>query len=133
AREMTPAEGETVAQSGRIDDFLVGLSVVPVRNSQIVEIRYTSSDPEFAAQAANAVAKAYIQQTTEFKFSTSKDAADWLSERLAEQRKAVEASESALQAYKEKNGGVSMTDGASNIVGQRRTGLNSRLTKAQHA
>lgn len=131
AKETTPAEDETAAQSGRIDEFLDGLSVVPVRNSQIVEIHYTSSDPEFAAKAANAVAKAYIQQTTEFKFSSSKDAADWLSERLAEQRKAVEASESSLQAYKEKNGGVSITDGASNIVVQRLTELNSALTKAK--
>jgi capsular exopolysaccharide synthesis family protein len=124
-------DGETAAQSFRIDEFLGGLGVVPVRNSQIVEIHYTSSDPEFAAQAANAVAKAYIQQTTEFKFSTSKDAADWLSDRLAEQRKAVEASESALQAYKEKNGGVAITDGANNIVVQRLTELNSALTKAK--
>ena len=126
-----PDDGETAMQSARIDQFLGGLSVVPVRNSQIVEIHYTSSDPQFAAQAANSVAKAYIQQTTEFKFSTSKDAADWLSDRLAEQRKAVEASESALQAYKEKNGGVSITDSASNIVVQRLTELNSALTKAK--
>jgi exopolysaccharide transport family protein len=129
--EQAPAQGETPAQSGRIDEFLGGLSVVPVRNSQIVEIRYASSDPIFAAQAANGAAKAYIQQTMEFKFSASKDAADWLSERLAEQRKAVEASESTLQAYKEKNGGVSITDGASNIVVQRLTELNSALTKAK--
>jgi succinoglycan biosynthesis transport protein ExoP len=131
SQETTHVDGETSAQSGRIDEFLSGLNVVPVRNSQIVEIHYTSSDPEFAAQAANAVAKSYIQQTTEFKFSASKDAADWLSERLAEQRKAVEASEAALQAYKEKNGGVSITDGASNIVVQRLTELNSALTKAK--
>lgn len=131
AVEQTPAEGETAGQSARIDEFLGGLSVVPVRNSQIVEIRYASSDPVFAAQGANGAAKAYIQQTMEFKFSASKDAADWLSERLAEQRKAVEATESALQAYKEKNGGVSITDGASNIVVQRLTELNSALTKAK--
>src|SRR5262249_52375523 len=36
-----PDAGETSAQSARIDQFLGGLSVVPVRNSQIVEIRYT--------------------------------------------------------------------------------------------
>jgi uncharacterized protein involved in exopolysaccharide biosynthesis len=65
------------------------------------------------------MAGAYIQQMMEVKFSASKDAADWLSQQLAEQRKAVEASESTLQAYKEKNGGVSITDGASNIVVQR--------------
>jgi capsular exopolysaccharide synthesis family protein len=122
---------ETARQSARIDEFLGSLSIVPVRNSQIVEVRYSSTDPQFAAAAANAVAKAYIQQNMEYKFSTSKDAADWLGDRLAEQRKALEASEAALQAYKEKNGTVSVTDSSSNIVVQRLTDLNGALTKAK--
>ena len=58
APEAKP-EGETPAQSARIDEFLGGLAIVPVRNSRIVEIRYTSSDPAFAAAAANALAKAW--------------------------------------------------------------------------
>jgi succinoglycan biosynthesis transport protein ExoP len=126
-----PAAGETAAQSGRIDEFLGGLSVTPVRNSRLVELQYTSSDPVFAADAANSVAKAYIEQTMEVKFSASKDAADWLTERLGDQRRAVEASEAALQSYKERNGTVSITDGASNIVVQRLTDLNAALTKAK--
>ncbi|MGC4081064.1 MAG: hypothetical protein QM736_02875 [Vicinamibacterales bacterium] len=126
-----PRSDETVAQSTRIDDFLSGLSIVPVRNSRIAEIRYTSSDPVFSAAAANAVAKAYIQQNMELKFNTSKEAADWLGERLAEQRKAVEASEAALQAFKEKNGTVSVADSASDIVVARLTDLNAALTKAK--
>ncbi len=122
---------ETALQSARIDEFLGGLSIVPVRNSRLAEIRYTSSDPVFAAEAANAVAKAYIQQNMEFKFNTSKEAADWLSERLAEQRKAVEASEAALQAFREKNGTVAVADAGSDIVVARLTDLNSALTKAK--
>jgi uncharacterized protein involved in exopolysaccharide biosynthesis len=125
------AAGETTAQSGRIDEFLGGVSVVPVRNSRIVEIRYTSSDPKFAAVAANAVAKAYIQQNTELRFNTSKDTSDWLAGRLVEQRRAVEASDTALQAYRERNGAVSIADSASNIVVARLTDLNSALTKAK--
>jgi len=77
------------------------------------------------------VAKAYIQQNLAFKFNTSKEAADWLSEQLAEQRKAVEASEAALQAFKERNGTVSMADSGSNIVVARLTDLNAALTKAK--
>jgi polysaccharide biosynthesis transport protein len=123
---------ETGAQSSRIDQFLGGLSIVPIRNSRMVEIRYTSSDPEFAANAANAVAKAYIQQNMEFRFNASKDATDWLTSRLTEQRRALESSEAALQNYKEKNGAVSVADNASsNIVVQRLTDLNAALTKAK--
>jgi polysaccharide biosynthesis transport protein len=128
---LPKADDETAAQSARIDDFQSGLTIVPIRNSRMVEIRYASTDPVFAAEAANAVANAYMQQNMEFKFSASKDAVDWLGERLAEQRRAVEASEAALQNYKEKNGAVSVADSASNIVVQRLTDLNSALTKAK--
>ena len=123
--------GETEQQSSRIDEFLSGLSIAPVRNSRIVEIRYDSTDPFFAAQAANGLAKAYIQQTLQVRFSATKDAADFLGGQLAEQRKAVEESEAALQAFKEKNGAVSAADSASNIVVARLTDLNSALTKAK--
>jgi capsular exopolysaccharide synthesis family protein len=126
-----PAVGETLVQSARIDEFLGGISIVPVRNSRIVEIRYTSSDPKFAAAAANGLAKAYIQQNIELRFNNSKEASDWLAGRLAEQRRAVEASEAALQGYRERNGAVSVTDSASNIVVARLTDLNSALTKAK--
>ena len=125
------ADGETAAQSGRIDEFLSGLTVAPVKSSRLVELRYQSTDPVFAASAANTVAKAYIQQSMDFRTTTSKAAADWLGDRLAEQRKAVEASESALQGFREKNRAVSVTDNASNIVMARLTDLNAALTKAK--
>ena len=123
AAEVEPqkAEDETTGQSARIDEFIGGLTILPVRNSRLVEVRYASTDPVFAAAAANAVAKGYIEQNMEFKFSASKDAVDWLSQRLSEQRHAVEVSEAALQAYKERNGAVSVADNASNIVVQRLT------------
>ena len=131
AARAAETTGETPEQSGRIDEFLGGVGIIPVRNSRIVEIRYRSTDPVFAAQAANGLAKAYIQQTLELRFSASKDATDFLSTQLAEQRKSVEASEAALQSFKERNGTVSAADSASNIVLARLTDLNAALTKAK--
>jgi len=131
AKVQTSESGETASQSNRIDEFLGGLSVVPVRNSRIVELRYSSTDPEFAAQAANAVAKAYIAQNTEFKFNATKDAADWLGDQLKEQRDALQASERALEDFKQRHGAVSISDSASNIVVARLSELNATLTKAK--
>jgi succinoglycan biosynthesis transport protein ExoP len=106
------------------------LTVTPVRNSQLVEIRFDSTDPTLAADMANAHAKAYIQQNMEMRFSASKDATDWLSDRLAEQRKLVEASEAALQKYKEEHDAVAVED-RQNIVVQRLADLNGAVTKAK--
>jgi len=125
------AAGENGAQSARISQFLAGLTITPVRNTRLVEIRYSSTDPVFAADAANALAAAYIQQNMEFKLNTSKEATGFLADRLEEQKKSVEASERALQEFKEKNGAVSIADGSSSISIQRLTDLNAALIKAK--
>src|SRR6185295_19012141 len=75
SRTADSSADATSGQSARIDAFLGGLSVTPVRNSRMVEIRYSSTDPAFAAAAANAVAQSYIEQTLEFRFTTTKQAA----------------------------------------------------------
>ena len=119
-------------QSARISEFLGGLSIVAgPKNTRIVEVRYDSTDPAFAAAAANAVASTYIAQNLEFKYMASKEAGSFLADRLAEQRKAVEASEKALQEFKERNGAVSIADGNSSITMQRLTDLNAALIKAK--
>jgi succinoglycan biosynthesis transport protein ExoP len=109
---------------------LGSLTVSPVRNSRLVELRMMSADPQLAADLANGHAKAYIQQNLETRFSASKDATDWLSARLAEQRKLVEESEAALQRYKEQHDAVAVED-RQNIVVQRLGDLNAAVTKAK--
>ena len=113
-----------------VNEVLGSLTITPVRNSRLVEIRFSSTDPVLAADMANAHAKAYIQENTEDRFSASKVATDWLSERLADQRKKVEESELALQKYKEQHDAVAVED-RQNIVVQRLADLNGAATKAK--
>jgi succinoglycan biosynthesis transport protein ExoP len=130
ARPVEAPASEPRAESSAIDRFLQKLIIVPIRNSRLVDVRIRSSDPAFAARAANALAKAYIQQNLEFKFLASKEASDWLAEQLSEQRKQVEASEQALQHYRERTDSVSLED-HQNIVVQRLADLNSAVTRAK--
>src|SRR4029453_3655681 len=112
-REVIPqptASGETAQEAALVDVFLGALTVVPVRNSRLVELRFTSSEPQLAADMANALAKTYIEQNLEFKFNSSKEATDWLSAQMGEQRKKVEESEAALQRYKEQHDAVAVED-----------------------
>jgi len=111
--------------------FVLGsLNVVPVRNSRIVELRVTSSEPQLASDMANGIAQAYIQQNLEARFSASKDATDWFGGQLAEQRKKVEETEVALQRYKETHDAIAVED-RENIVVQRLADLNGAVTKAK--
>jgi capsular exopolysaccharide synthesis family protein len=133
-RMPTPGDirEETPAETRAIDRFLGGLSVSPVDNSRVVEIRYRSATPAFASRAANAHAKEYVEQNLEFKFLASQEATGWLSERLTEQRRKVEDSEAALQKYREVNDAVSLSD-RQNIVVQKLADLNAVVTRAKTA
>lgn len=132
-----PTAAATAAPTEPQDKFaaytgiiLGSLTVSPVRNSRLVELRFSSSDPKLAADMANAHAKAYILQNLEMRFSASKEASDWLGGQLAEQRKKVEESEIALQNYKETHDAVAVED-RQNIVVQRLADLNSAVTKVK--
>jgi capsular exopolysaccharide synthesis family protein len=125
-----PAADETAAQSRSIDLFLDSLTVAPIRNSRLVDIKYRSADATLATNIINALAKNYIEQNLEYKFMSSKEASDWLGERLAEQRKQVEAAELKLQQYREQNDAISLQD-RENIVVQKLADLNGAVTQAK--
>jgi len=125
-----PAAGETAQQARAIDRLLSGLTVTPIRNSRLVDVKFSSASPTVSSQVANALARAYIDQNLEFKFLSSKEASDWLGERLAEQRQKVEASEQALQRYREQTESVAFED-RQNIVVQKLADLNAAVTRAK--
>ena len=127
--EPPPAD-ETTAQSEVTGAFLGGLSVAPVRNTHLVELTYQSADPEFAAKAANAVAEAYIAQGLAMRFTATKEATDYLTTQLEEQRARVAASEKALQDYQESNNAVGVDD-RQNMVVQRQSASSANLTAAR--
>jgi polysaccharide biosynthesis transport protein len=121
---------ESATQSRIIDTFLGGLGVAPVRNSRLVEVSFRSSEPGMSSRVANALAKQYIEQNLEFKFLATKEATDFLNARTAEQRKALEQSEQALQKYRERTGAMALED-RQNIVVQRLSDLNAAVTRAR--
>ena len=121
---------ETLVRSEVIDAFLDRLRIDPVRNSRVVNITFHSSHPRVAADSVNALSHAYIEQNLEFKFMSSQEASDWLTGRLEEQRTQVEATEAALQRYREEHAAVSLED-RQNIVVQRLADLNAAVTLAR--
>lgn len=126
----TPEATETTAQSKAIDTFLRKLTISPVRNSRIVDVKFESVNPQVSSTVVNALAQGYIDQNLEFKFMSSKEASDWLGQRLGEERKQVEAAETKLQQYREQNDAISMKD-RENITVQKLSDLNAAVTRAK--
>jgi succinoglycan biosynthesis transport protein ExoP len=125
-----PEPNENAKQAAAVDRFLSGLTVAPIRNSRLVDLVYSSPRAELTAQIANALARGYIQQNLEFRYNSSKEASDWLGQRLSEQRQQVESSESALQRYREQNDAISLEE-RQNIVVQKLADLNAAVTRAK--
>jgi len=126
----TPADGESPEQSRAIDRFLENLTVSPIRNSRLVDIRFRLPDPELATRIVNALAKNYIEQNLEYRFVASKEASGWLKDRLDENRKQVEQAEAALQHYREQNDAIPLENRESIIV-QKLSDLSAAVTQAK--
>lgn len=116
--------------SGKAGRFVGSLTVVPIRNSSLVNLVFRSPDRDYAARAVNELANQYRSRNLESRVLDSQEANDFLSKQLEEQRRKVEASEAAALRYKETHNATSVDD-RQNIVVQRLTELNAQVTRSK--
>jgi uncharacterized protein involved in exopolysaccharide biosynthesis len=110
---------------------IVGGSVVsPIPDTRLLSIGFRSSDPVMAARVANALARAYVKWNTDARLATASQASDWLKLQVEEQRRLVQASEAALQRYKEEHGAEALGD-RQNVVTQTLGELQAAVTRAR--
>jgi chain length determinant protein EpsF len=81
-----------------------GLVVEPVNTSTILGIKYIASDPKFAAAAANAYAKAYIDFSVELKVGPAREFASFFDERLKTLKVELEAAQAKVADFQKKKG-----------------------------
>ncbi|EMD1176350.1 polysaccharide biosynthesis tyrosine autokinase [Vibrio harveyi] len=79
--------------------FKEKLEIEPVRNTQLVKIRFRSTDPELATKIANAVGQAYIDTNFEAKLVITQNAATWLTNNSQKLEQRLRTSEQALQDF----------------------------------
>jgi capsular exopolysaccharide synthesis family protein len=127
-----PARDETVDESAAIGAFLAGLEIVPVKGTRLVEVVYSSPDPEYAARAANTLATEYVQQNLDLKLQNTNSTVDWLKGEIDKQRQKVEAAERAMANYQEGQNAMSLDD-RQNIVVANLNSLNEAVTRAKTA
>ena len=125
--------GEGVEQdSGLVSAFLDRVTVDPIRDSSLVNVGVEAKDPVMAARMANELVKAYINQNLGTKLNAAKDAVQWLSNRISEERTKVEASENALIRYKEEHQIITdFSSDAEQITAQKLATLNQQVVEAE--
>ena len=106
------------------------INIKPVRGTRLARITAKSHNPLFAAEAANAIASAYVQVNEEVYAKNKSRALDWFSSHLADLRKKVEEAQDTLHAYRAKHGVVEVGDHQT-LSGQRLRELTSELVKLE--
>ncbi|BBB12202.1 GumC family protein [Sphingopyxis sp. FD7] len=91
-----PSRGSSERLRITVDTLLENVVISPTRGSALVDVSYSSYDPEISAQIANAWANEFIAQSIARKFDSTAEARSFLERRLAELRQRVEDSERAL-------------------------------------
>jgi succinoglycan biosynthesis transport protein ExoP len=123
-------EFEFGVHPGLIGRYLSLLTVTPVKDTQLVQITFTTPDPRLSQKLANAHAAAFIRTTLETRFELTKEAREFLEQKRAEFQAKVQQAEETLQRFREQYGVVSL-EGSENIVVDRMKDLNQRLTEAR--
>ncbi len=112
------------------DKFLGGLEAKPSRESSVIEISYSSTDPDFSATMANAFAEAYQEASIQLKVEPSQKAANFLGEKTKALRTNLENAQARLSKYQQEKGLTSVM-GSLDVESARLNDISSQLVAAQ--
>lgn len=125
-RKSSPVPAETRL----LERFRENLEIARLPRSQVLEIRYSSSNPKVAAAVVNTLTNLYMEQNFTSKFHSTMQTSKWLSSQLAELKQRVEDSQEKLVQYQKSNSIVG-NDDKENIVTDKLNELNRDLTAAE--
>lgn len=83
-----------------LDEIYDGLYVYKERNSRVIAVTFTSTDPEIAAVVANRVARLYIELGREHARKQREKAIKQLDERIPSARAELDRAEAAVREYR---------------------------------
>ncbi len=89
----------SIETAGRV--LLGHLSFVAAKDSYIIQITASASDPRLAARMANGYAASYVGWQKELKAQLAQDADDWLSHQLDTMHGRMLAADAALERYRQ--------------------------------
>ena len=110
--------------------LLRGLDVTPVRESSVLNITYTSTDPAFAAAVANAFAAQYQALSVQLTVAPLQQASGFFTEQLKTLQVNLEVAQRKLSQYQQAKGIVSV-DSRLDVESARLNDLSSQLVAAQ--
>ncbi|GGC02784.1 chain length determinant protein EpsF [Pseudoduganella buxea] len=126
---------EATGGNGTVRDWLADLllkklEVEPSRESSVVGVSFSGSDPQFVAAVANAFADAYQKVSVQLRVEPMQRASTYFNGQVRVLRDNLEAAQSRLSKYQQEHGIVSV-DNRLDVESQRLNELSSQLVAAQ--
>jgi succinoglycan biosynthesis transport protein ExoP len=133
---------EDLNEAKRLEPFvnaiLGGLKIEPVketraayyRETRLIDIRFSHTDPQVTAKVVNAIAETYAYSNLEKRTETNSTTGAFLQKRIAELQQQIRTSEERLVNYARNNQIISL-DPNQNTVVERLAGLNQQLLEAE--
>lgn len=117
-------------RKAQLDKFVANVSINPIRKTQLVQISFSSQDPQLAQAVANALGEAYMDSQLDARFGITQKANSWLGGRVAELRDRLDESEKRLELFKRANNLVDV-EGVTALDQRELENLNEQLSVAR--
>ena len=129
-RWLKDTKGEGQFQDWLTEEVQRKLDLQPTRESGVMSIIFTATEPGTAAAVANAVVKAYIDTTLELRVEPAKRYNDFFDERAEQLRGALELAQAKLSKFLQSNG-IAASDERIDVESLRLSELSSQLVALQ--
>ena len=116
-----------------INRYLSALNVVPIEDTELVTVAFTTPRPDLSARLANAHVQEFIQQGIELNSAASDQAARFLQRKLADLKRQLEESELALNNYRRAKGiipGLISVNGNQDVILERLNKMSDQVEKS---
>lgn len=114
------------------DALLDGLDVTPSKESSVIEISYTSVDPDFAATIANAFADKYQSTSVQLKVDPALKASEYFTKQIKVLREDLKVAQEKLSKFQQEKG-ITNPEQTYDVESTHLNELSTQLSLAQSA
>ena len=127
---------EATNGKGKLDLWLAALlqrklEVKPSKESNVISIGFSGTEPSFVAAVANTFAQAYIDVSLELKVEPARQYSSWFEGQSKTLRDQLEKAQGALTSYQEKNNVLAMDEQRVDYEKSKLSELSQALTTVQ--
>ena len=123
--KMNPDDRDALLENFKKSEIV---EVLP--KTQMIGIRFRSTDRELATQTVNAVLGAYVLRNFESRYQGTKQVSEWLSQQMQDIKADASKAQQMLAEFQKQNN-ILGTDEKNNIITDRLSALNQQLMEAE--